>query len=173
MECAAELAAEAFADTSFVPSVARRIAEWRRGGNTLSVVLAQLNPAAESESDESALQAPMRKAMSAARASVREMDLVTRWQSNGVAMLLPNTAATDTKVIVRRLKTLMGTEGSDQQDPLCLSIGIAEGIEGNDARRVLERAWLALEAARAGGPGGVSVHDGLKCVGMKLASLVR
>lgn len=173
-ECAAELAAEAFADTSFVPSVARRIAEWRRGGNTLSVVLAQLNrPAADCEGDESALQAPMRKAMSAARASVREMDLVTRWQSNGIAMLLPNTAANDTKAIVRRLKTLMGTESSDQNGLLSLSIGIAEGIEGNDARRVLERAWLALEVARGSGPGGVSVHDGVKCVGMKLAPVTR
>ena len=88
-------------------------------------------------------------------------------------MLLPNTAATDTKVIVRRLKTLMGTEGVGYQEPLSVSIGIAEGIEGNDARRVLERAWLALEAARATGPGGVCVHDGLKCVGMKLAALAR
>jgi diguanylate cyclase len=173
-ECAAELAAEAFTDTSFVPAVARRIAEWRRGGTTLSVMLARLNrEPADSESEENALQVPMRKAMTAARASVREMDMVTRWQSNGIAVLLPSTAATDTKAIVRRLKSLLATENAQQTEPLALSIGIAEGIEGNDARRVLERAWLALEAARVAGPGGVCVHDGLKCVNMKLSAVAR
>src|SRR5438067_4628625 len=39
-EASAQLAAEAFADTTFVPSIARRIAEWRRGGTTLTVMLA-------------------------------------------------------------------------------------------------------------------------------------
>jgi diguanylate cyclase (GGDEF)-like protein len=174
IESAAELAAEAFADTSFVPSIARRIAEWRRGGTTLTVVLAQLdNSAALAEGGENTLQAPMRKAMSAARASVREMDLVTRWQSNGVAMLLPSTSAADTKAVVRRLKSLMSTESSDQQTQISLSIGIAEGIEGNDAKRVLERAWLALETARCSGPGGVTIHDGVKTVALKLAPAVR
>jgi len=67
----------------------------------------------------------------------------------------------------------MATEPADFQPSISLSIGIAEGIEGNDAKRVLERAWLALETARSSGNGNISVHDGVKCVNLKLAPAVR
>jgi diguanylate cyclase len=172
-EAAAELAAEAFADTSFVPSVARRIAEWRRGGTTLTVMLARL------DRDEEAIgslgpesnHAPIRFAMHAARACLREMDLITRWQNDGIAMLLPNTSAQDTKTVARRLRNALAAESVGGQ--VSLSMGIAEGIEGNDAKRVLERAWLALETARSSRPGGIAVHDGLKPVAMKLVGAAK
>jgi len=172
-EAASELAAEAFADTGFVPSVARRIAEWRRGGTTLTVMLARIDCLDEqgggfSPGDQ---HSPMRIAMHATRGCLREMDLITRWQSDGIAVLLPNTSASDTKTVARRLKNTLAAEPAGGQ--ISLSIGIAEGIEGNDAKRVLERAWLALHAARAAGPGGVAVHDGLKSVALKPIAAAR
>jgi hypothetical protein len=39
---------------------------------------------------------------------------------------------------------------------------VAEVIEGNDAQRVLRRAWLALDSAAAAGGGKVFLHDGLR-----------
>ena len=54
-----------------------------------------------------------------------------------------------------------------------MSIGIAEGIEGNDAKRVLERAWLALDSARCSGSGNIYVHDGLKAHAVKIAAAAR
>jgi GGDEF domain-containing protein len=98
---AAELAAEAFADTSFVPNISRRIAEWRRGGDTLTVVLARVE-GAKSATDMDSL--PIRLALKVARGSAREMDLITRWQGDGLAILLPCTTATDAKAFVRRLR---------------------------------------------------------------------
>jgi diguanylate cyclase (GGDEF)-like protein len=168
-EAAAELAAEAFADTSFAPSVARRIAEWRRGGTTLTVMLARLDSPDDFDSDlvPDNHHGAIRIAMQATRACLRETDLITRWQSDGIAVLLPNTSARDTKIVARRLKNALAVNTLSGQ--VSLSLGIAEGMEGNDAKRVLERAWLALDAARSAGPGGVAIHDGLKSVPMKAA----
>ncbi len=174
-EASVALAAEAFADTSFVASIARRIAEWRRGGTTLTVMLARLDDpvaGAEKEADES--QSPIRVALHVARLCIREMDLITRWQTDGLAFLLPGASVTDAKTVARRLRAALAANNTDGARPrLSISIGIAEGIEGNDAKRVLERGWLALEAARTAGSGNIYVHDGLKSVGVKLAAVAR
>jgi GGDEF domain-containing protein len=172
-EAAAEIAAEAFADTGFVPSVARRIAEWRRGGTTLTVMLARLDSLddASPDLDAESHHGAMRIAMHATRTCLREMDLITRWQRDGLAILMPNTSGRDAKAVARRLKSALAANSAD--GAVSLSMGIAEGIEGNDAKRVLERAWLALEAGRAAGPGGVAVHDGLKAAALKFAAAVR
>src|SRR5262249_26285231 len=119
-EAAAELAAEAFADTTFVPSVARRIAEWKRGGATLTVVLARLDAPSDGGANEknSERRPSMRSLLQAARECAREMDLVTRWQRDGIGFLLPNTPAADAKVFARRLRTALsggGLQDSEQR----------------------------------------------------------
>jgi GGDEF domain-containing protein len=175
-EAAADLAAESFADTSFVQSIAKRIAEWRRGGATLTVILAELDPLADDDSDEAASEPrPIRLAMQWARGCVREMDLVTRWKKRGLAILLPCTTAADAKTVARRMRSALALHGAShaEDQALSLSIGIAEGIEGNDAKRVLERAWLALETAKVAGPAGVCVHDGVKTVCVKRMAMAK
>jgi hypothetical protein len=67
-------------------------------------------------------------------------------------------------------------EAASDTAQLSLSIGIAEGIEGNDAPRVLQRAWLALESALSAGPGGrgsIYLHDGLKTLAVNPATAGR
>ena len=174
-EAAGELAAETFADTTFVQSIARRIAEWRRGGATMTVVLARIDGSIDFAT-ENVSSSPIRRGLQMARACIREMDSVTRWHSDGLAFLLPGTCAADAKPVIRRLRNSAGAESSangEPRTPLSFSIGIAEGIEGNDAKRVLERAWLALEAARAAGKGKIFIHDGLKAIGLKIAAAAR
>ena len=172
----AELAPEAFADTSFCQSVAKRIAEWKRGGATLTVLLAELDGHGELVEDETSEgPRPIRLAMQWARGCIREMDLVTRWRKRGLAILLPCTSAADAKTVARRLQNALAQHGATRtsDEAISLSIGMAEGIEGNDARRVLERAWIALEAARTAGTSGLCVHDGVKTVAVKRAQTVR
>jgi GGDEF domain-containing protein len=134
------------------------------------VVLAELDVNGEMTSDENGdAPRPVRLALQWARGCVREMDLVTRWRQRGLAILLPCTSAADAKPVARRLQNALAQHGATRtsDEAISLSIGIAEGIEGNDARRVLERAWLALEAARSTEPGGICVHDGVKAVVVK------
>jgi diguanylate cyclase len=175
-EASVELAAEAFTDTNFVPNIARRIAEWRRGGATLTVALLRLDdPQREDQlNDSDETQSPIRMALQVARLCVREMDVVTRWQSDGLAFMLPNTSAGEAKMVARRLRATLAANNSGGERPrLSICIGIAEGIEGNDARRVLERAWQALDTARKTGSGNIYIHDGLKAVAVRLAPSLR
>jgi diguanylate cyclase (GGDEF)-like protein len=162
-----ELAADQFADATFVGQIARRIAEWRRGGATFSVVLARVSFPAGNEppaGDESRRTA-LRIVHQFARASLRDMDLLSRWQDDGLAILLPGSLVTDAAGVASRLRAAIeryempAPHGSMQ---LCVHAGVAEVIEGNDAQRVLRRAWLALDAAGQAGPGSVFLHDGLR-----------
>jgi GGDEF domain-containing protein len=140
------------------------------------VLLAELDGHGELVEDETSEgPRPIRLAMQWARGCIREMDLVTRWRKRGLAILLPCTSAADAKTVARRLQNALAQHGATRtsDEAISLSIGIAEGIEGNDARRVLERAWIALEAARTAGTSGLCVHDGVKTVAVKRAQTVR
>jgi diguanylate cyclase len=176
-ESAAELAADAFADATFVLQIGRRIAEWRRGGATFSVILARLDGRSDSGDDEhSPRQRAIRTVMQLARGCVREMDVLTRWTSEGIAVLLPGAGVPETRVVARRLHmALAKLESTATEMPIrvAVSTGIAEGIEGNDAARVLQRAWLALEAAESVGPGMIFLHDGLKPLAINPPALAR
>lgn len=161
-----ELAAESFADTTFVSSLARRVAEWRRGGAPFSILLARLDRMEEAAADcnHEARQAAMKALGQLARATLRDMDQATCWTDDGLAILLPSARASDAVNVARRLAA--GVERYDlplEQGILRLSFstGVCEIVEGNDAQRLLERAWLALESARNAGGGQTFLHDGL------------
>jgi hypothetical protein len=74
---------------------------------------------------------------------------------------------TDAAGVAARLRTAV--ERYEMPAPIgALSLsfhaGVAEVIDGNDAQRVLRRAWLALDAASQAGHGSVYLHDGLRPV---------
>jgi diguanylate cyclase (GGDEF)-like protein len=167
-----ELAADQFADSTFVGQVSRRVAEWRRGGATFSVALVRVAfPTANTPSGSQPGQSPearrtaLRIVHQFARASLRDMDLVTRWNDDGLAILLPGSLVTDAAGVANRLRTAI--EKHNMPPPfagltLSLWAGVAEVIEGNDVQRVLHRAQMALDAAAATGEGKVFLHDGLR-----------
>ena len=161
-----DLATEQFADSSFVANIARRIAEWRRGGATFAVVLGRLEDAQLffGEDGERACHEALRAICKSAPAFLRDMDLTTRWKGDGIALLLPGASASEAVRVSRRLRS--GLENHDVQVDgrvvkLRLTLGVAEGIEGNDAQRVLGRAWEALQAA-ANSSTAVQLHDGVR-----------
>jgi diguanylate cyclase (GGDEF)-like protein len=162
-----ELAADQFADSSFVGQVARRVAEWRRGGATFSVVLLRASFPAGGQPNQldEARRTALRIVHQFARASLRDMDLLTRWKDDGLAILLPGSLVTDAAGVANRLR--LAIEKHDMPAPhdglkLSLCAGVAEVIEGNDAQRVLRRAWMALDSAAETGGGKVFLHDGLR-----------
>lgn len=162
-----ELAPDQFADATFVGQIARRIAEWRRGGTTFSLLLARVVFPAEPQQTEESRRTALRIVHQFARASLRDMDQLTRWQSDGLAILLPGSLVTDAAGVAARLRAAI--ERYEMPAPLgALSLdfyaGVAEVIDGNDAQRVLRRAWLALDAASHAGHGSVYLHDGLRPV---------
>jgi diguanylate cyclase len=174
---AVELAAEQFADSTFVANIARRIAEWRRGGATFSIVLGRLEGTEMLPGDdgERACHEALRMICKSAPAFLRDMDLTTRWMSDGIAILLPGAPANEAVRVARRLRS--GLENHEVQVKnhaikLRMNLGVAEGIEGNDAHRVLGRAW---EAAMAGADSsvGVHLHDGVRVRPCPVANAAR
>ena len=161
-----ELAAEQFGDSTFVANIARRIAEWRRGGATFSIVLGRLERTGllPGDDDERACHEALRLVCKSAPAYLRDMDLTTRWMSDGIAILLPGAAANEAVRIARRLRSGLESHEiqlDEQLIKLRLNLGVAEGIEGNDAHRVLSRAWDAVEAG-TDSTAGVHLHDGVR-----------
>jgi diguanylate cyclase len=166
-QIATELASDAFGDPTFVTSLSRRVAEWRRGGAPFSVILARLDGMEQIIADHraEARQTALKALTQLTHASIRDMDLPTRWMSDGIAIFLPSARIYDATGVARRL--LDALERCQLPLPggglrLSLSIGVAEVIDGNDAQRLLERALLALDAARQGGGARVCLHDGLQ-----------
>jgi diguanylate cyclase len=162
---AAELAPDAFADTTFPEQIARRIAEWRRGGATLTVVLLRVVAHADGQQLAAPTPAQMRAICAVAQRQIRAMDVLTRWQSDGLALLLPGMGGREARGLMARLvpalpEALAGEDGRPM--PVGLRAGIAEGLEGNDARRVLERAWLAVQASLHDPEGRIFLHDGVR-----------
>ncbi len=164
-----ELSAQSFSDPTFFSSLSRRIAEWRRGGATFSVILTRFDRMDEfaRQHGQEAQQAALKALYQLARASLRDMDQPTRWFPEGLAILLPSARVFDAANIARRLLEavdrceLPTIQGALR---LSLSVGAAEVIEGNDAQRLLERTLLALDAAWQAGGGSIFLHDGLQIV---------
>ena len=162
-----ELGAESFSDSTFAAAVTRRIAEWRRGGSRFSIVLARLDriEGVIRQHGQDAHQSAVHALNQLARATLRDMDQPTGWSTDGLAILLPGACATDAANVSRRLLEsverceLPITAGTLR---ISLSAGVAEPVDGNDAQRLLERAWQALEAARQAGGGQIRVHDGVE-----------
>jgi diguanylate cyclase (GGDEF)-like protein len=163
---AVDIAADQFADTTFVGQIARRVAEWRRGGSTFSIVLARVGfPRGGEQPTDEARRTAMRIVQQFARASLRDMDLLTRWKDDGLAILLPGSLVTDAAGVASRLRSAITKHEMPVPHgglKLSLCAGVAEVIEGNDANRVLRRAWMALDAAVLEGEGKVFLHDGLR-----------
>ena len=162
---AAELAPDAFADTTFPEQIARRVAEWRRGGATLTVVLVRVVANADGQQLAAPTPAQMRAICTVAQRQIRAMDILTRWQHDGLALLLPGMGGREARGLVARwLRALPPALAVDdgRPMPLGLRVGIAEGLEGNDARRVLERAWLAVQASLHDPEGRIFLHDGVR-----------
>jgi diguanylate cyclase len=164
---AVELSAEQFADPTFVPDIARRIAEWRRGGTEFAVILGRLTEAGawRDTLGESGCQALLRDVCQRAYGHLRHGDLITRWMQDGVAVLLPGATTKDAVKIARRLRAGLENEEvaiAGQAVKLRLILGVAEGIEGNDEQRVLSRAWQALQSSAEMQSTGVHLHDGVR-----------
>jgi GGDEF domain-containing protein len=88
------------------------------------------------------------------------MDQPVRWGDDGLAILLPGARAADAASVGRRLLEAVRQSQlpvGERVLALSLSAGVAELAEGNDAPRLLARAWQALDAARQAGGGQVQV----------------
>jgi len=157
-------APERLEDEAFVRRLDVLIAQWKRGGPTLSVLLARLQSAAPFSSLDVQIADFIAVAEELAPAETR----ITRWHPAGVALLMPDTNQQAARRFARQLCEAFGGAPASSYS---FQLGLAEGQEGNTALRVLERAAIALTACSA--PFEIRLHDGLKAVGVSAPPLAR
>jgi len=152
------------ARTEFRTTVARRLAEWRRGGSPLSVALVRVDDYWSTiEEYGFEIEPCIRSALwNLVVATTRDMDLVGLYDQETFAMLLPTADRFTASGVAERLReaviqrSLTTPRGLFQ---FAVSSGVAEARDGDNPDQLLQRAEDALLAAVASGGNRTFVDD--------------
>jgi diguanylate cyclase (GGDEF)-like protein len=141
----------------FASNLNRRLAEWKRGGNAVSVAVMQVDQMLElvsrfGEQGEDFLRQVMGRLLEAA---TRDMDERCEFEDGLFAVLLPGTDEANALAVVDRLRTQIRQckvrMGNDLWD-LTASIGLAHCTVASRVMDIMRSAEAAMqEAARLGG----------------------
>jgi diguanylate cyclase len=145
-------------------AISRRIAEWRRGGARLSLIVARIdNLAALEASGVQERDLALKHAGEYLHKILREMDQVGLIAGEIFGMLLPTAGVVDGLRVAQRMR-----DGVDQGDldetlgaHITISFGVAEVMAEDDADSLVLRARRAMEAARRRGGNAVYFNDGV------------
>jgi diguanylate cyclase len=140
----------------FQIDIDRRIAEWSRGGATLSVLLVEVDEydAILNLHGDKAREIVVRAVAQFLKAAMREMDHIARYNERVFGLLLPGTGLTETSSVAERLRTAIARcslpiDGA--RVTFTVSLGAAEVAENDTDVSLLARAEASLEVARASG----------------------
>jgi diguanylate cyclase (GGDEF)-like protein len=153
---------------NFCQQVRNRIAEWKRGGPTFSVLLIEVSR--QDITDGMSNPGEYREAMVAVSRfltmSAREMDVVGHYAPGCFAMMLPTAELVNAIRVAERMRegfcrfnaTLPG-----ELSLLRLSIGAVQVTKKDDTLTIFRRAEEALDIAERRGGDRVYYHDGDRC----------
>ena len=160
---------EAFSGLSsaiaFKDDIRRRVAEWKRGGPTVSLVVIKIDDWMEiltSRGPETA-ELVMRATVQFLKASVRDMDNIAVLGEGRFAALFPSARLENTQKIAERLRSAISrceVNAAQGRVQFSVSIGITELIIGDTAELFIERADLAAAEAASQGGNICLLHDG-------------
>jgi len=141
---------------SFRNDIDRRIAEWKRGGATLSVLLVEVDEydAILETYGEKAREVVLRAAAQFLKAAMREMDHIARYDDHIFGLLLPGAEVTETSSVAERLRSAIARCSlplGGEKVTFTVSLGSAEVADNDTDTTLLERAKISLDAARESG----------------------
>jgi diguanylate cyclase len=141
---------------SFLSDLDRRIAEWKRGGAPITVILVELDnvAAVAEELGEKAAEVAVRAVAQFLKASMREMDHVAQLGHGAFGLLLPGARWDGAGNTAERIR--QGIERcplSIDGEPLSLtiSLGLTDISDGDARSDLMDRARISLQAAQQGG----------------------
>ncbi len=151
--------------TAFCQHVRVRMAEWKRGGPTLSLVLVEID---QFHALARAHGPKFRDQMvvSLARvvfAGVREMDMVARYSTGCLGFLLPNAELAEASRVADRIRVTASEAVVDLNGTprnFTVSVGIIEAGGADDMVALFRKAQNALEAGHQHGGNRLVHHDG-------------
>lgn len=142
---------------AFDEDLCRRMAEWRRRGTPLCVMLLEIDRFREvlETLGREAANGLLRTTGLLLAASMREMDFMARFDRDEFAVILPATCASEAMLAAKRIRAEACAATFPFEGGLLgatVSIGLTESLDGDHATLLLERADAALHSAkRAGG----------------------
>lgn len=154
--------------TNFCQQVRNRMAEWKRGGPTFSVVLIEVNQydQGEENSNPPAREFARQMATKFLNATLREMDVVGHYAPGCFAMMLPSAGLIEALRVAERLRegfSNYNPSEQGEQPKLTLSVGVVQVMDTDDSLSLLKRAEEALAAADRRGGDRAYYHDGNRC----------
>jgi diguanylate cyclase len=154
---------------TFFDDLIRRLAQWRRGGTPLSLLLVQVDGYGRIVADHgsSGAEVVLRVAAQLINAVMRDMDHVARLEEDTFAMLLPGAQLPHAVAIAERLRAAVERCRLPRRAGVSwftISVGVVEASNGDDLRLVLERARKAMQTAVNQGRNRVCGHDVQGCV---------
>ncbi len=153
--------------TIFCQQVRNRMAEWKRGGPTFSILLVEVNQYGQDgqpRSDERR-DGSMSTVARFLAGSSRDMDLLGQYAPGCFALLLPSAPLAEAIQIAERFRAEFGQShaSTPEQPKLTLSVAVAQVTESDDTIGLLKRAEAALDAAGRRGGDRAYYHDGERC----------
>ena len=163
--------------TAFYDDLNRRVAEWKRGGASLSVVLMQIDHFQDIalEHTDKAHHVVLRAAAQFLKATMRDMDHVARYDDDTFSILLPTAELANAIAIAERLRRAVGRcrlPFKRYELTFTASFGVAEAMQGDSTGRLLQRTKLALDTSTSIGGDRTFFHDGENCVAVDAAQPV-
>ncbi len=154
--------------TAFCQHVRSRMAEWKRGGPSLTLVLVQID---QFDSVTRLYGAKFRdilvtSLMRVVFAGVREMDLVARYSSSCLAFLLPKAELFDAFCVADRIRdgvNQVSISAGGTKVGFTVSIGLIQAESAEDMVALFRKAEMALDAGRQRGGNCLFHHDGEQC----------
>jgi len=157
----------------FLEELRRRTAEKNRYSTKLSMAIIEF----DENLDESSQDAHARKSLLATIAKLtsselRDTDLIARYDSNSLSILLPATDLENAMVPLRRLRenTANFSDGKYASLSYSVSIGVVEINAEEHPGSALQRVESTLKSAIASGGNCVHIHDGVHAACASLAS---
>jgi diguanylate cyclase len=161
---------------SLTTDIDRRIADWKRGGSGLSILMVEIDrfDGIRDAYGEQASQIVLRAAAQYLKAAMREMDHVAQYDEHVFGLLLPGTEISETSIVAERLRGRVArcTLPLDGEKLVfTISLGAAQVCTGDETQTLLERAKSSLEAAKeAGGNCSFSAQEDGEVCAMQAAT---
>ena len=151
--------------TAFCQHVRGRMAEWKRGGPTLSLVLVEID---HFENLTRTFGAKLRDLLIASLArvvfaGVREMDMVAYYSPSCLGFLLPNAQIADAVRVAERIREAANNVTFNLGGTVLgytVSVGLIEAGSADDMVTLFRKAEAALEAGHQHGGNCLFHHDG-------------
>jgi diguanylate cyclase len=151
--------------TAFCEDIRRRLAETKRHGNRLSIILVKVDNLNQHAADHGTpiQELILRTCTQFLSAAMRDMDLVARHDTDSFAIALPGTAVVYASAAAERLRAAIQRcplQLHDQKFCFTVSAGAAECVADEDLIAFMSRAEEALQTSVSRGGNRVHFHTG-------------